>query len=513
MPPEGVNTMGLSQQHEDLSTEELFRRFAPFVARFLFRLGVRSDGLDDVVQDVFLVVHRRGGYKAGPAKPTSYLATIATNAASAYRRRQLAQHTRSSDTEVEKLVSTNKGPVQILETTERLRLLQAALDRLEPDFRSTLVLADIEGESCASIAASMGVPTGTVYWRLHEARKRFQRALRAEEAGIPARPISQEAQDEAASSLRERSLLAFGISPFWFLSGARRLLQAGAAQPQVHYDVLVGLERHRRFSSSMALPSWAPAEVVASAAAPSAGIGVLGLSGAGIAGAVAIVVSLLVHSKPPPVEGGQAGAQASARPLPAPTSVPDLAPPAATPAPLAPSPRAAPPVESDDRSADDVLPSGTGSSPHQLGRTPSSSSSSSSASTAPVTSVHTGEHPTPRPAPSDTSLAANETTTRPAPRPPSDDTASAVSDTALEAREIARAERMLSSNPAGALTLVRSARARFKPSFLPEERDYVEVMALQALGRTDEAKTAASRFLGAYPGGAFGDRVRRALKR
>src|SRR5215475_4973609 len=107
--------MGSSAPSADLSTEELFRRFAPFVARFLYRLGVRSDGLDDLVQEVFLVVHRRGGYRAGPAKPTSYLATIAANAASAYRRRQRVEQARSSDTEVERLVSSSKGPVQVLE--------------------------------------------------------------------------------------------------------------------------------------------------------------------------------------------------------------------------------------------------------------------------------------------------------------------------------------------------------------------------------------------------------------
>jgi hypothetical protein len=68
---------------------------------------------------------------------------------------------------------------------------------------------------------------------------------------------------------------------------------------------------------------------------------------------------------------------------------------------------------------------------------------------------------------------------------------------------------MLSSNPAGALAIVRGARARFTPSFLPEERDYIEVMALHALGRSGEAETAASRFLRAYPSGAFSNRVRR----
>src|SRR5205085_2167638 len=62
----------------------------------------------------------------------------------------------------------------------------------------------------------------------------------------------------------------------------------------------------------------------------------------------------------------------------------------------------------------------------------------------------------------------------PEPGEPSSAAAVASSDTQVEAREIARAERMLSSNPAGALAILRGARARFKPSFLPEERDYVE---------------------------------------
>ena len=52
---------------EPVSTEELFSgRTRPFVARFLSRLGVWPDDLDDAVQEVFLVVRRNGGYSARP---------------------------------------------------------------------------------------------------------------------------------------------------------------------------------------------------------------------------------------------------------------------------------------------------------------------------------------------------------------------------------------------------------------------------------------------------------------
>src|SRR5689334_5045412 len=61
----------------DLDAEGWFRLHAQVVAGFLFRLGVGRDELDDWVQEVFLVAHRRGGYVAGPAKPTTWLAAIA----------------------------------------------------------------------------------------------------------------------------------------------------------------------------------------------------------------------------------------------------------------------------------------------------------------------------------------------------------------------------------------------------------------------------------------------------
>lgn len=483
--------MASSEPHEDLSTEELFRRFAPFVARFLFRLGVRSDGLDDVVQDVFLVVHRRGGYKSGPAKPTSYLATIATNAASAYRRRLNAQRVRSSDTEVEKLVSTNNGPVQVLEATERLRLLQAALDRLEPDFRSTLILADIEGEPCASIAASMGVPTGTVYWRLHEARKRFQRALRAEEAGIPARSLTA---DEARAEPRERtSVLALAFNPFWFLSAGRRLLRIGATQPPVHYDVLAGLERHRQLADTLAMPSWAPPTLVASVAGPTAGIGFLGLGGVGLACAAAIIVGLFLHSK----------SRALSDEPPRRPQVTMVAP-GAAPAQVATPPRVTTPLDELPLAPELSLPSPSVGA-HALEGDPATAPS---ATPALVAKAHVAGRTTPKRALDDTTPVASEPSAPSTSKPSPDDTAPTASSTQIEAQEIARAERLLSSNPAGAIALVRDARARFKPSFLPEERDYVEVMALHALGRTADANAAATRFLGAYPGGAFDDRVR-----
>lgn len=63
--------------------------------------------------------------------------------------------------------------------------IQVAIDRLPPQFRTTVQLADVEGLSYAEIAEATGVAKGTVMSRLFRGRRLLQRALweQAEMAG------------------------------------------------------------------------------------------------------------------------------------------------------------------------------------------------------------------------------------------------------------------------------------------------------------------------------------------
>jgi RNA polymerase sigma-70 factor (ECF subfamily) len=175
-PQEGA--MSAPDVRGPVSTERLFRDHAAFVARLLYRLGVSADELDDVVQEVFLVVHRNGGYSPGPAKPTTYLANIAVRAASSHRRKRVAQRDRLHSAAPDELAG-GPSPIELLERDEAARLLQTALDRLDPNLRAALVLVELEGESCTEVARGLGIPVGTVYWRLHRARKAFQTVVQA----------------------------------------------------------------------------------------------------------------------------------------------------------------------------------------------------------------------------------------------------------------------------------------------------------------------------------------------
>ena len=154
----------------------LFSQHGAFVANFLARLGVNRSDLDDVVQDVFMIAHRRGGFRPGLAKPTTWLADIAMKVNANRRRSQRRARVRADGEVVERASDNAASPAEIVEHRQSIDRVQLALASLDDDRRAVFVLFEMQGESCESIAAGMGIPVGTVYSRLHHARKKFRKA-------------------------------------------------------------------------------------------------------------------------------------------------------------------------------------------------------------------------------------------------------------------------------------------------------------------------------------------------
>jgi RNA polymerase sigma-70 factor (ECF subfamily) len=167
--------------YRHLDSAELFKQFAPFVAGFLLRLGVSRDDLDDLMQEVFLVAHRNGGYAPGPAKPTTYLANIAFRAATSHRRKLKTRSFVRTDQETVTAspYRLEDNPETALDQKQRVELLHRALDRLDEDKRSVFVLAEVYGETVVSIASGLGIPVDTAYSRLRAARRLFREAALA----------------------------------------------------------------------------------------------------------------------------------------------------------------------------------------------------------------------------------------------------------------------------------------------------------------------------------------------
>jgi RNA polymerase sigma-70 factor (ECF subfamily) len=163
---------------ERIDAEALFREHAGYVASFAHRLGVPRDDVHDLVQEVFLVAHRKGGYEQGAAQPRTWLCAIAVRLARKSHRER-ARRDPSDTPYIETAPAFEQSPSARLETQRSLELVQRALDTLDIEHRAAFVLYEVERESCESIAAALEVPVGTVYSRLHNGRKRFLAAYEA----------------------------------------------------------------------------------------------------------------------------------------------------------------------------------------------------------------------------------------------------------------------------------------------------------------------------------------------
>jgi len=173
-------------QSRELDAEQVYELHADFVWRSLQHLGVRDADLEDLGQEVFVTVHRRLSSFDGRSKLTTWLFGICLHLVQRHRRRAYFRF---------ELLHAEPPERVDLETPEALyageqsrQRLERLLDKLSPERRATFVLFEVEGMSCEEIAELTAVPVGTVYSRLHLARKlvtaaatRLRRACKSED--------------------------------------------------------------------------------------------------------------------------------------------------------------------------------------------------------------------------------------------------------------------------------------------------------------------------------------------
>ena len=163
-----------------LDVTEVYGAHADFVWATLHRMGVRPDDLADVMQEVFFVVHRRRCSFDGSSALRTWLFGICIRLAKNYHRKAYRRRERSVVEPPEDRLWVGSGshdPERALERTRARRAAETLLDRLAPDKRAVFVMFEVEGLSCDEIAEQVGVPVGTVYSRLHSARKAFAKEL------------------------------------------------------------------------------------------------------------------------------------------------------------------------------------------------------------------------------------------------------------------------------------------------------------------------------------------------
>lgn len=159
-----------------LDFRAIYERWFDEVSRWIRAMGGPDADREDLVQDVFLVVHRRlpdfdGQNVAG------WLYRIARHRVRDFRRLLWVKHMFRSVPLPESLPKGGASPADSVETNELRRTLERLLGKLNESERAALVLFEIDGYNGEEIAEIQGVPINTVWARIHKARKKLKASL------------------------------------------------------------------------------------------------------------------------------------------------------------------------------------------------------------------------------------------------------------------------------------------------------------------------------------------------
>lgn len=143
------------------------------VWRWLAALGVPAADVPDLTQDVFVAAYRALDGFEGRASERTWLFGIASNLASARRRK--ASTRREVLDDAPDPPDEGRGPDGAVELRQAHDLLTRALASLPEEQRVTFTLYELAGYTGQAIAELMGVPEQTVYWRLRAAREHVLR--------------------------------------------------------------------------------------------------------------------------------------------------------------------------------------------------------------------------------------------------------------------------------------------------------------------------------------------------
>jgi RNA polymerase sigma-70 factor (ECF subfamily) len=169
-----------ARQGDSRAFGELVTRHQSAVVRTAFVVCRSREEAQDVAQEAFVSAWRRLDGFRGDAQFKTWLLTIAwrhalTRRGSAWRR--LFTRAQRPDDEALGLRSHAPSAERVVASAEALAHVRRIVEALPAKLRDPLLLAAGGEVTFEEMAAMLGVPAGTLKWRVMEARKRVKAAL------------------------------------------------------------------------------------------------------------------------------------------------------------------------------------------------------------------------------------------------------------------------------------------------------------------------------------------------
>jgi RNA polymerase sigma-70 factor, ECF subfamily len=176
------------------SFNRLVLAYQDLVYNHAFRMVGEEESADDATQNTFISAYNHlGSFRGGSFK--AWLLRIVTNACYDELRRRKRRPTvpleplDDAGEEIESaswMVDPTDRPEEQVERAELQRAIQHCLEKLPGDFRSTVIMVDVQGLDYYEAAQAIGKPIGTIKSRLARGRLRLRNCLNGFAELLPA---------------------------------------------------------------------------------------------------------------------------------------------------------------------------------------------------------------------------------------------------------------------------------------------------------------------------------------
>jgi len=166
----------------DVELQHIYDAFRPKIHRYLARLTGAAEA-DDLTQEVFIKVNQGLKGFRGESNLSTWIYRIATNAAMDHLRRppQMTTEMSAVDTENEEESMGLRGKVSFIDQQlirkEMNTCIRNVIKNLPEDYRTVIVIGELEELRNHEIAEILQVSIDTVKIRLHRARKKLKNEL------------------------------------------------------------------------------------------------------------------------------------------------------------------------------------------------------------------------------------------------------------------------------------------------------------------------------------------------
>jgi RNA polymerase sigma-70 factor (ECF subfamily) len=175
--------------------QAIYKQYFGFVWSSTRHLGVTADAIDDVVQDVFIVIHAKLTTLQRPEALRSWIYGIVRRTVSDYRRARRARDAAGArlGAELKSTQPVQPSPLDMAERSAEIILLESVLAELDEPKREVFVMVEVLEMTVPEVVQALDIPLNTAYSRLRMARQSFEEVLarheaRSEENRRPCRP-------------------------------------------------------------------------------------------------------------------------------------------------------------------------------------------------------------------------------------------------------------------------------------------------------------------------------------